>query len=87
MGLTDATVGLLAVTIVTVTLAVTVLSAAEVAVIVIMLGEGAVDGAVYTPLASIEPTPVVFEGTDQFTFRHVLLKVVLQPGLLTVATN
>ncbi len=47
MGLTDVTVGVVAVTTVTVAVAVTDLSATEVAVIVTTLGVGTVPGAVY----------------------------------------
>jgi hypothetical protein len=67
--------------------AVIVVSATEVAVIVTVLGEGAGVGAVYTPLASIEPRPVGVVGTDQVTFRQVGFEVTLQPGLLTVAVK
>jgi hypothetical protein len=67
-----------------VAVAVTDVSAVDVAVSVTVLGEGTVVGAVYTPLASIDPTPVVLAGTDQVTFRQVGFVEMLQPGLLTV---
>jgi hypothetical protein len=77
-----------AVTTVTVAVAVTAVSFTEVAVIVTVLGEGAVAGAVYLPLlGSIVPTPVVV-GTDQVTTWQLLAATVLShPGLLTVAAK
>ncbi len=54
LGLTEVTVGCDAVTTVTVAVAVTEVSATEVAVIMTVLGEGTVVGAVYTPV--VEPT-------------------------------
>src|SRR5260370_13332727 len=75
LGLTEDNVGSVAVTMVTVVFAVTVVSATEVAVTVIVLVEGAEAGAVYTPVfASIVPLPVVV-GSDQVTFRQLGLLV------------
>jgi hypothetical protein len=87
LGLTALTLGTTALTTVTEVVAVTAVSATEVAVRVTTLGEGTADGAVYTPLASIVPTPVRVAGTDQVTFRQLGLVVVLQPGLFTVAVK
>jgi hypothetical protein len=87
LGLTEVTVGLAAVTTVAEAVAVTEVSATDVAVTVTVLGEGTVDGAVYTPLESMLPTPVSVVESDQVTFWQVGLDVILQPGLLTVAVN
>jgi hypothetical protein len=60
-----------------------------VAVTVTRLVEGGVEGAVYTPLTSIEPkfTPFVV-GSDQVTARQVLPTMdASHPGLLTLATR
>ena len=85
VGFTEVRVGSVAVTMVTVVFAVTVVSATEVAVTVIVFGEGADAGAVYTPaFVSIVPAPVV-EGSDQVTFLQFGLDVILHPGLFTVA--
>jgi hypothetical protein len=87
LGLTDVTVGVVAVTTVTVAVAVTDVSATDVAV---MTTELIADpGAVYTPeFLSIEPfgsREVVLVGTDHVTFRQFGLELMLHPGLLTVA--
>ena len=76
-------------TIVTVVVAVTEVSFTEVAVIVTVLGEGAVAGAVYVPvLGSIVPMPVRLVESDHVTTRQLLDATVLsQPGLLTLAVN
>jgi len=78
-----------AVTIVTAANAVTVVSETDVAVIENTLGLGIVAGAVYTPLASIEPqsTPVVV-GSVQVTLEHVFPTMAwLHPGLTTVTVK
>jgi len=82
-------VGSLAVWTFTVAVAVIDVSATEVAVMVTALGEGAVVGAVYVPLVSMEPkfVVVVLVGTDHVTFKQVGFEVVLHPGLLTVAVK
>lgn len=94
MGLTDVTVGVVAVSTVTVAVAVTDVSATEVAVTmtVLLFGEeGTVVGAVNTPVVDpMEPSafagvrPV---GSDQVTLSQVGLEVRLHPGLFTVAVN
>ena len=77
MGLTELTVGVVAVTIVAVAVAVTDLSATEVAVMVIALGEGTVPGAVYLAVSGLLGSGTVMVpgsnvevlvGSDQVTF-------------------
>lgn len=77
MGLTEVTVGVVAVSIVAWTVAVTDVSATEVAVIVIALGEGTVAGAMYLAVSGfLESGTVmvpgsnveVLVGSDQVTF-------------------
>jgi len=86
LGLTEVTVGCDAVTTLTVAVAVTEASATEVAVMMTVLGEGTVVGAVYTPVVEpIVPIPVSVVDSDQVTFWQVGLEVRLHPGLLTVA--
>jgi len=94
LGLTDVTVGVVAVTIVAVAVAVTDLSATEVAVIVTTLGEGTVPGAVYLAVFGLlgsgtvmVPIPVSVVESDQVTFSHVGLEARIHPGLFTVAVN
>ena len=88
MGLTEVTVGVDAVTTVTVAVAVTDVSATEVAVMTTVLGEGTEVGAVYTPLVEpIAPIPVSVVESDQVTFWQVGFDVRLQPGLFTVAVK
>lgn len=85
------TVGVAAVTTVAVAVAVTEVSATDVAVMITVLGEGTVAGAVYTPV--VDPMLpfgfglVVLVGSDQVTFWHVGFDVRLQPGLFTVAVK
>ena len=50
LGLTEVTVGTVAVTTVTVAVAVTEVSATDVAVRMTVLGDGTVEGALYTPV-------------------------------------
>jgi hypothetical protein len=90
LGLTEVTVGSVAVCTVTVAVAVTDVSATEVAVMMTVLGEGTVEGAVYTPEVEVElmvPIPVRVVESDQVTLLQVGLEVMLHPGLLTVAVN
>jgi hypothetical protein len=71
-----------------VAVAVTDVSATEVAVMMTVLGEGTVEGAVYTPVVeTMVPTPVRVVESDQVTLLQVGLEVMLHPGLLTVAAN
>ena len=87
-GLTEVTVGTVAVTTVTVAVAVTDVSATDVAVMITVLGEGTVAGAVYTPVVEpIVPIPVSVVESDHVTFSHVEFEVILHPGLFTVAVN
>ena len=87
-GLTEVTVGTVAVTTVTVAVAVTDVSATDVAVRMTVLGEGTVAGAVYTPVVEpIVPIPVSVVERDHVTFSHVEFEVILHPGLLAVAAN
>jgi hypothetical protein len=77
-----------AVTTVAEAVAVTDVSATDVAVTVTVLGDGTVAGAVYTPVVEpMLPTPVSVVESDQVTFWHVGFDVRLQPGLLTVAVK
>ena len=90
-------VGVAAVTTVTVAVAVTEVSATEVAVMTtVLLGQGTAEGAVYTPVVEpIVPASGVGHavvaaggvGSDQVTFSQVGFDVRLHPGLLTVALN
>ena len=86
--------GVVAVTTVTVAVAVTDVSATDVAVMMTVLPPsaleplGTVEGAVYTPVVEpMVPIPVSVVESDQVTFSHVGLEVRLHPGLLTVAVN
>src|SRR5487761_1953443 len=88
LGLTEVTVGVVAVTTETVAVAVTDVSVTDVAVTITVLGEGTVVGAVYTPLvAPMVPIPVTVVESDQVTLLQVGSEVALHPGLLTVAVN
>jgi hypothetical protein len=90
LGLTDVTVGAMDVTIVITALAVTAGSATDVAVTTIEFGDGAVLGAVYTPVVALivpsEPAAVTV-GSDHVTFRQVGLLRMTHPGLFTVAVK
>jgi hypothetical protein len=87
-GLTEVTVGCDAVTIETVAVAVTDVSATEVAVIITVLGDGTDVGAVYTPdVEPMLPIPVSVVDRDHVTLSQVGFEVILQPGLFTVAVN
>jgi len=69
LGLTEVTVGVVAVTTLTDAVAVTDVSATDVAVMMTVLGEGTAVGAVYTPVVEpIVPTPVSVVETDHVTF-------------------
>lgn len=88
LGLTEVTVGMDAVTTVTVAVAVTEVSATDVAVIVTVLGDGTVVGAVYTPeVEPMVPIPVRVVESDHVTLLQVGFEVILQPGLFTVAAK
>jgi hypothetical protein len=100
VGLTLDTVGSAAVTIKAVAVAVTDVSATEVAVMNTVLGVGTVVGALYTPmhtrrpfgcvlqgLETIVPIPVRVVESAQVTSSQVGVEVRLQPGLFTVALN
>jgi hypothetical protein len=85
-------VGVVAVTTVTVAVAVTDISATDVAVMMTVLPPcvevGTEGGAVYTPVVEpIVPIPVRVVESDQVTLSQVGLEVILHPGLLTVAEN
>lgn len=69
-GLTEVTVGVVAVTTVTEAVAVTEVSATDVAVMMtVLLGVGTVAGAVYTPeVEPMVPIPVSVVESDQVTF-------------------
>jgi len=62
-------------------------SLTDVAVIATVLGEGAVAGAVYRPLASIEPTPLVVESVQVTSRQWLPAMDWLHPGLTTVAVK
>jgi|ERR1700752_478880 len=89
----DVTVGVTAVTSVAVAVAVTEVSATDVAVIVMVLPDvGIVPGALYWALFGLlgsgtvmVPIPVRVVDRDHVTFLHVGSVVGLHPGLLTVA--
>jgi hypothetical protein len=74
-----------------VAVAVTEVSATDVAVIITALGEGTEVGAVYTPDAPdvdwIVPIPVSVVERDHVTSSHFGVETMLQPGLFTVAPN
>jgi hypothetical protein len=86
-----------AVTTLTDAVAVTDVSATDVAVtMTVLLGQGTVEGAVYTPV--VEPIVPALGfghavvaaggvGSDQVTFSHVGEDVMLHPGLFTTAEN
>lgn len=84
--------GVVAVTTVTVAVAVTDVSATDVAVMMTVLPPcvevGTEEGAVYTPVVEpMVPIPVRVVESDQVTLSQVGLEVRLHPGLLTVAEN
>jgi hypothetical protein len=71
-----------------VAVAVTDVSATDVAVMITVLGEGTVEGAVYTPeVEPMVPMPVSVVESDHVTFWQVGFEVMLQPGLFTVAAK
>jgi hypothetical protein len=71
-----------------VAVAVTELSATEVAVTITELGVGTVEGAVYTPdVEPIVPIPVSVVESDHVTLLQVGFEVMLHPGLFTVAAK
>jgi hypothetical protein len=87
-GLTEVTVGCDAVTTATVAVAVTDVSATDVAVTITELGEGTDVGAVYTPeVEPMLPIPVKVVERDHVTLLQVGFDVILHPGLFTVAVK
>jgi hypothetical protein len=67
---------------------VTEVSATDVAVMITVLGEGTVEGAVYTPeVEPMVPMPVSVVESDHVTLLQVGVETILQPGLFTVAAK